>query len=176
VARGVAARVLVVYIYYRTYYRCYIAGMAKSVKCSSVDEALHLLFENYEDDEAEIVNIPPDQYISNEDKADADGTGTAFVQDLPGTIKVRIDNHDEDHLPQVSISKEIARLKCNLRKDRLLVKQNLFNNAHNLHILSGKIWITAVKRSLKHYPINFKIPYPFKCLKKYSQMTCLCGV
>lgn len=63
------------------------------VKCLSVQEAIDLIHseEFNVDDDAEgidLVNIPPDDDLSDEDEVDDDNTLIPMVKDVPGAIEI----------------------------------------------------------------------------------------
>ena len=49
------------------------------------------------DDDLKLVNIPPavEDDMSDEDEADDDGTGSAIVHDVPGTVEVHFRREEE---------------------------------------------------------------------------------
>lgn len=79
----------------KSYFAQQLRNMSNApVKCLSVQEATHLLCseEFNVDHDAEViidlVNIPPDDDLSDEDEVDDDNTLIPMVKDVPGAIEI----------------------------------------------------------------------------------------
>ena len=71
------------------------------IKCLTAQEAVNIILHEIDSDtgDVDLVNIPPDDDLSDEDEIDDSQLGEAVVADVPGTLEVHFGNEDEDSSP-----------------------------------------------------------------------------
>ena len=68
------------------------------IKCFTAQEAVDMILNELDGDSAEVdmVNIPPDDELSDEDEIDDSQLGEATVLDVHGTVELHIGDDDDE--------------------------------------------------------------------------------
>ena len=71
------------------------------IKCLTAQEAVNIILHEIDSDtgDVDLVNIPPDDDLSDGDGIDNSQLGEAVVADVPGTLQLHVGNEDEDSSP-----------------------------------------------------------------------------
>ena len=95
------------------------------IKCFTAQEAVDMILNELDSDSGEVdmVNIPPDDDLSDEDEIDDSQLGEATVIDVPGTVELHIGNDDDEmsrEPPRKRSRQDRERLQCGGQRSRCI--------------------------------------------------------